>query len=213
MAGTAIKAVLTEIKGAPKRSANAETTVSFNRAVTDLDAVVALVNQTRTQSLYRALGNPAFAILTNFDVQNANAVSYLNNGTLKTLAAAQTFDTGTAATIATVKWGAALLSLSSAAATTVTWFTASGAGYATEALAIAAITAAAATNTVLGYITVLAAGSTWTAGTDALAGGTGGTPATTTNYYNSVNPNALYVGAALTITASQIQDLAGTVIV
>jgi len=31
---------------------------------------------------------------------------------------------------------------------------------------------------------VQAAGITWTAGTDALAGGAGGTPATTTNYYN-----------------------------
>lgn len=212
MAGTTIKATRDQLFQASKRSTTAETTVEHNKAVTDLDALNTLVTQLRTQSLYRALGNPGFQRVSNFDVNNANAISYLNGGTLKTLSATTTFDTGTTATIATTKWGAARLSVNSSGTAVVTWFTNAGAGYASEALAIAAITAAAATDTVLGYITVQAAGSTWTAGTDALQSGTGGTPATTTNYYNSVNPNNLYVGSAVTITAAKIADNEGTVL-
>lgn len=150
-----------------------------------------LVNQLQTQSLYRALGNPGFVISTNFDVKNGNAISYINGGTLKTLGANTNFDTGTTKTITTATWAAALLTVNSSGTGVVTWT--SGGAYASEALAIAALAAPAATDTVLGYVTVLAAGSTWTAGTDALASGTGGTPATTTNYYNSVNPNGLMV--------------------
>ncbi len=56
--------------------------------------------------------------------------------------------------------------------------------YATEAAAIAALPVRIATKARLGYITVQAAAAhTWTAGTDALAGGSSGTPAQTTNYY------------------------------
>ena len=40
-----------------------------------------------------------------------------------------------------------------------------------------------ANKAVVGYVTILAASPGWVAGTDALAGGSGGTPATTTNYY------------------------------
>lgn len=132
------------------------------------------------------LGNPGFQIRSNFDIQNANAISYLNAGVLKTLAATQNFDTGSAAQIATTKWGIAVLSLDASGNPVVTWYTASGAGYASEAAAIAAASPVPATHTPLGYVTVQAAGSTWAAGTDALAGGAGGTPATTTNYYNSI---------------------------
>lgn len=57
-------------------------------------------------------------------------------------------------------------------------------GYATEALAIAALPAQTADKVLIGYVTILAGTGGWVAGTDALAGGTGGTPATTTNYYS-----------------------------
>lgn len=158
----------------------------------------ALLNQLRTAQLYGALGNPGFVISTNFDVKNGNAISYRNGGTLKTLSANTNFDTGTSKTITTAKWGAALLTVDSSGNAVLTW---AASDFASEALAIAALAAPAATDTVLGYVTVLAAGSTWTAGTDALASGTGGTPATTTNYYNSVNPNTLMVGAAVSSSA------------
>ena len=162
---------------------------------TGVDAIETLVNQLRTQSLYRALSNPAFARKSNFDVSNANAVYYINGGTLKTLAADTAFDTGTSKTITASKWAAALLSVDSSGSTVLTWT--SGGAYNSEALAIAALAAPAATDTVMGYVTVLAHASGFTAGTDALNGGTGGNVATTTNYYNSVNPNTLMIGAAL----------------
>jgi len=133
-------------------------------------------------TLYRALGNPGFAINTNFDVANANALSYLNNGVLKTLAATTVFDTGTTKVIAANRWGIALLSLNASGAAVLTW---AASDFATEAAAIAALSAVPSANTPLGYVTVLTgAGVTWTAGTDALQGGTGGTPSVTTKYTN-----------------------------
>lgn len=212
MAGTTVKSAKTELPVGTPRSANHETTAQHNAAVVDLDALAALVNQLRVRALYNVFGNPGFQRVSNFDVNNATAFFYTNGGTLKTFGATTTFDTGTTATIASAKWGAALLSINSSGSSVVTWFTNTGAGYASEALAIAAMTAASATDTVVGYITVLAAGSTWTAGTDALQSGTGGTPATTTNYYNSINPNTLYVGAAVTVTTAKVADVVGTVI-
>jgi hypothetical protein len=167
---------------------------TFKTVVDDLKT---LMNAVRKSYLYNVFGNPGFLIDTNFDVKNATAVYYSNGGTLKTLAANANFDTGTAATFPTVTWASALLSVDASGNGVVTWFTNAGAGYASEAAAIADLTAAAATETAIGYITVLAAGAQWLAGTDALEGGTGGTPATTTNYYNSINPNATEVGAAV----------------
>jgi hypothetical protein len=60
-------------------------------------------------------------------------------------------------------------------------------------------------------------GVDWVAGTDALAGGTGGTPATTTNYYNIASPwdiaadsaNAITLGS-IALTAKQIGNMVGT---
>lgn len=170
--------------------------IASKNTYTDSEIVTA-VNQMLAHFGYRISGNPGFAIDTNFDVKNANAISYFNGGLAKSLSANTNFDTGTTATIATTKWGVALLSLTSSAVATVTWFTAAGAGYATEAAAIAAMTDPGATHTLLGYVTVKAAGSTWTAGTDALTTGTGGTPANTTNYYNTSNPNNLRLGSAI----------------
>jgi hypothetical protein len=177
--------------------------ISALKAQSDTNNSALLTMQTAIASArYRAYGDPGFVISTNFDVKNANAISYTNGGTLKTLSANTSFATGTAAIIATVKWGAAMLSVNASGTAVVTWYTSAGAGYATEAAAIAALAAVDATDTPLGYITVLAAGSTWTAGTDALQGGTGGTPATTTNYYNSIDPNGTVLGDVTSGSAS-----------
>lgn len=56
-------------------------------------------------------------------------------------------------------------------------------GYTSEALAIAALPTRVTAKARMGYITVKASASTWIAATDALAGGSSGNPATTTNYY------------------------------
>lgn len=91
---------------------------------------------------------------------------------------------GSLGTIPTATWG--IIALDVVAAGTVTFV--SGAanyttGYATEALAIAALPARITVKARMGYVTILAASPGWVAGTDALAGGSSGAPATTTNYY------------------------------
>lgn len=168
---------------------------------TVVDDIKTLVNGLRNAMLYGALGNPTFAIDTNFDVKSTEPISYTNGGTLKTLADNTNFNTGTAQIIAINKWSSALLSVNASGTGVVTWSATLNA--ASEALAIAALPALPATSTPLGYITVLTgSGVTWTAGTDALTGGTGGTPATTTNYYNAINPDVATLITAAVATSS-----------
>lgn len=97
-------------------------------------------------------------------------------------------DAGTAfgalGTIPASTWG--IIALEVVAAGTVTF--SSGAanystGYATEALAIAALPKRVTAKARMGYVTILASASGFVVGTDALAGGSSGNPATTTNYY------------------------------
>lgn len=215
MAGTTVNVVRTAQGGLSPISDVAQLCITVNKVVDDLETLraalsaggVTLVNALRSHALNQALGNQGFQIRTNFDVQNANAISYLNGGTLKTLSATSAFDTGTAQVIVADKWSAALLSIAANGTGTVTWSATLNA--ASEAAAIAALPALPAGHTPVGYITVLTgSGVTWTAGTDALQGGTGGTPATTTNYYNSVNPNDAIIGSAASATAvDQAGDL------
>lgn len=169
--------------------------VSQGDLVACLKNITALLNQLRQSVLYGALGNPSFAISTNFDVLNNAAIDYTNNGTLKTLAQYTNFDSGTTKTIAGSKWGAALLSVNASGAGVVTWAT--GAGYDTEAEALAALVLPNATHTPLGILAVQAHASGFTAGTDALQGGTGGNVSPDTNYYNSINPNTLMIGGTV----------------
>lgn len=158
----------------------------------------------------RGYGDTAFAIDTNFDIKNTEVVSYQAAGLWYTLADNTNFDTGTAATITAAKWGIAILTHDGTTAT-VTWADTSAVmAYASEAAAIAAlgtITALcpAADFASLGYVTVLAGASLWTAGTDALEGGAGGTAATTTNYYDDPSLNGTFGGW-------QIGNPAGSVI-
>lgn len=158
-----------------------------------------------------AKGNPAFAIDTNFDIKNANAITYSVGGVLETLGANTNFNTGTAATITATLWGIAILTTITGGTTSVTWATTSAAmGYATEAAAIAALgtitsLCPTAASSSLGYVTVQAGASLWTAGTDALETGTGGTVANATNYYNDPSLNGTFGGY-------QIGNGAGTAI-
>jgi len=130
------------------------------------------------------LGPANFEISTNFDIQNGDAFDMLVAGVPVTVATDKVFDTGTAATTAIDTWIAAILSIDEDGTTThVDWGTG---GHASEALAIAALAVVVASGDVtLGYVTILTdSGATWTAGTDALQGGTGGGPSDDTNYYN-----------------------------
>lgn len=108
---------------------------------------------------------------------------------------------GSLGTIPTATWG--LIVVERVANSTTSFVSAAAnytTGYATEALAIAAMPAQSASKAVVGYITILAASPGWVAGTDALTGGTGGTPATTTNYYSTP-------GAADTASWTGVQQI------
>lgn len=112
---------------------------------------------------------------------------------------------GSLGTIPTATWG--IIALDVVAAGTVTF--ASGAanyttGYATEALAIAALPKRITAKARMGYVTILAASPGWAAATDALAGGSSGVPATTTNYYPVAGicaPTGLALGPNGTVTS------------
>ena len=115
---------------------------------------------------------------------------------------------GALGTIPASTWG--LIAIDRVAAGTTTFVSAAAnytTGYATEALAIAAMPAKTASKARVAYITILASSSGWVAGTDALAGGSGGNPATTTNYYGIYGTND-----TLFWTNNQIANLAGTVV-
>lgn len=124
---------------------------------------------------------------------------------------------GALGTIAASRWS--IIAVDAVAAGTITFAVSANyaAGFASEALAIADAPAKTANKARIGYITVLASASTWVTGTDALAGGTGGNPATTTNYYNIASPwqlvadsaNAITLGS-IALSAKQIGSMSGT---
>lgn len=143
-------------------------------------------------------------------VANA-AVTYVINGTEYTLAANPT---GTALPAGTINalgppfpdgylWGVYRVSVTAGGTVTV----AAGAdnyttGYTTEADAIAALPNVPTGEADLGYFTVRTALDTvWIAGTDALAGGSSGNPASETNYYgrlvswSAYGPPVVYTGS------------------
>ncbi len=132
------------------------------------------------------LGNPALVIDSNTDVKNGAAYDYVLAGIGYTDAINGSCDTGTAATFAANTWGIFKVSVDVSGALTATWAT----GYATEALAIAALPDTPSGELCIGYVTVLTAtDQTWTAGSDALQGGSGGNASSDTNYYNVDDPN------------------------
>ena len=126
----------------------------------------------------------------------AFSFTYRAGGSLGTQATQAANAVGTAfgslgadGTIPANLWGAIRVELNSSAAFVFTPATGNDTGYATEALAIAGLPARTATYWSVGYLTVRAdAGAVWIAGTDALAGGTTGNQAQTTNYYAGEGP-------------------------
>jgi hypothetical protein len=155
----------------------------------------------------RGYGNATFAIDTNFDIKNTEPIDYQAAGLWFTLADNTSFNTGTTATITATLWGIALLTHNGTTAT-VTWAS-DAMAYATEAAAKAALgtitsLCPAAGFAALGYVTVQAGAALWTAGTDALQGGTGGTVSNDTNYYDDPTLNGTYGGWAIGNQAGSI---------
>jgi len=165
--------------------------------VTDIKT---LLNDMRSRELNRCVTPPNFEIDTNMDIKNGDPFEIIVAGLLYTIATDQNFDTGSATVIGTnAYWAAAILSIDANGTTYVDW----GAEDVAEAGAItnlAVVTASGAI--VLGYVTVHAAGGNdWVAQTDALAGGSGGVPAQTTNYVNDQHVGDAVLGAAVGTSA------------
>lgn len=160
-----------------------------------------------------AWGSGQFGISSNFDVTNAQAILTYINGLPSSVKVSSAFDTGTTAIITADKWGIAILTWDGTTPT-VTWAStgATHMAYASEAAAIAALgtgNLVPATGFVsLGYVTVLTgSGVTWTAGTDALAGGSGGTAATTTHYVSDPSLGGEYGVAAVAQLANSVRTV------
>ena len=138
----------------------------------------------------RLMGDPGLAIASDFDVQNTLAYTYMLGGQTYSDAASGTCDTGTAATFAAGTWGVFKVSVDASGGLTATWATNSSLGYGTEALAIAALPDTPSDELSIGYVTVQAhASNSFTAGSDALQGGSGGNVSQDTNYYDADDPN------------------------
>ena len=143
------------------------------------------------------------------DVRLANtAFTGTWSGTQATFAANATgTSVGALGQIAANTWGIILVEASNSTTLVFTAAFNAGAGYATEALAIAALPARTVGRRYVGYATVRAdAGAVWIANTDAFAGGTTGNQAQTTNYYAGEGPAysvfgqpVIYYGAVFVI--------------
>jgi hypothetical protein len=163
----------------PVNSDQRQIAVSFNQLLTSLSGVFAAMGGAEVPITTGALSRGTTVTLaTAAQVISVNAVS--------AVVAAQTGQAfGALGTIPEDKWGVILVQRVLAGTTTFVSAAANyTTGYDSEAEAIAALPAATADRVAIGYVTILADTGDWVAGTDALAGGTGGTPAAATNYYN-----------------------------
>jgi hypothetical protein len=127
--------------------------------------------------------DPVLAIDTNFDVKNTETIVFVAEGVKYTLGDNTSFDTGTTKTLGASKWGAFVVEAATASTGSAQW---AAGEYASEALALAAAKALTptASKCTIGFVTVQAHASGFTAGTDALTTGAGGNVATATNYYS-----------------------------
>lgn len=149
--------------------------------LTDLKTLANLL-QHRSQN-YVIATSPALAISTNFDVANTETTDFVAGGVRYTLTDNTVCDTGTTKTITGNLWSAFAVEATNATTLTANWASSS---YASEALALAAAKALTptASKCCIGFVTVQAHASGFTAGTDALTTGTGGNVAQATNYYS-----------------------------
>jgi hypothetical protein len=131
-----------------------------------------------TPSVHLSIGSTPTSVAT-------DAFSYIIAGTRYTKTAVVAGTALPAGTIPTDTWGVYRVTVNTSGTITVTAGAANyTTGYATEALAIAAVPSVANTLWNVGYFTVLTAvGNPFIANTSALEGGIGGNPSSDTNYY------------------------------
>lgn len=192
-----------EVLTAPVNSDLSRLEASFNYLLTALQRVLAALGGADVPLTTSTLSRGTTVTLA----CSASAISI--DGVFAAVAAETAKAFGALGTIPAAKWG--LIAVERVADGTTSFVSAAAnytTGYATEALAIAAMPAQSSGKAVIGYLTILAGASGWVAGTDALAGGTGGNPATTTNYYST--PGA--ADTASWTNVKQIANPAGTLV-
>lgn len=182
MPGIAKNENLTSPNGSDLR----QTQIQHNNAVSDLAALafagsldVVWAWQTPVTASLQALGRGST------DTQiGTGALKFAVNGMPEAKAAVAAGTAIGAQTVTADQWALYVLDIASGGAITVTPAAGNVAGYATEALAIAACPARVTAKARLGYITLKTKTATaWVAATDGLAGGSTANFASITNYY------------------------------
>ncbi len=188
MPGTPKLEIITTANGSDLRQLE----IQYNRAVFDLqqqafagsiDAVwswqAAGVAVTGT-----AVGGQALGMGSTDTAVATAALGYSIAGIPAAKAAVTTGTAVTAQTVPADTWAAYAFNIATSGTLSMLPAALNTTGYATEALAIAAVPAPVTVKARLGYITVKTAASTaWIGATDAFQGGTSGNPASITHYY------------------------------
>lgn len=163
-------------------------TVNYNKAVLDLEYLRMSLAQDvllAWTGVFLATATTPIGIGTTTQNVSTGAFTFSAGGVPERKAAVAAGTALPAGTIPINQWGSYSLDVATGGAITVTAAAANGTtGYATEALAIAAVPKPVTAKARIGYFTVkTGVGTTFVPTTDALATGAGGNPASATNYY------------------------------
>lgn len=170
------------------KAALRDMTVNYNKAVMDLEYLRMSLSQDvllAWTGVFLAGANTPIGIGTTTQNVATGSFTFSAAGVPERKAAVAAGTALPAGTIPINQWGSYTLDVATGGAITVTAAPANGTtGYATEALAIAALPKAVTAKARIGYLTVkTGVGTTFVPTTDALATGAGGNPASATNYY------------------------------
>lgn len=175
---------VTDLNGMNPAAKNAQLGTMLQALITGLNAIAAFIG---TAGGATGIISSAALARGSTDTRPANAAfNFFINGLAYNKAAVAAGTAIGAQTVTADKWALYRLSIQANGTITITPAAANVAGYASEALAKAAIPALPANEADMGYFTVkTATGLAWIAATDALAGGTSGNEASITNYYQA----------------------------
>ena len=161
----------------------------WDDSLSDGQCMVTEISEVRTGEVLIGKHLPLIGT-TDTQLANTRCVGYFDGAGATAIeiaaTAAGTAFTATTHDVATgSKWGGFLLSIQTGGTITIT--PTAALNYSTEALAIAAKPSVPANEIELGFVTIQStSGAIWNATTDALYGGSSGTPAAATNYYAAV---------------------------
>lgn len=191
---------------APLNSDEIQDEVSLNQTLYGMHNVLAALGGAEVPYTSSTLSNGTTVTLA----ASASVISI--NGVSAVVAALTAQAFGSLGTIPQNTWG--LIKVQRVLAGTCTFVSAANnytTGYATEALAIAAMPATTADRVAIGFITISSThASGWVAGTDAMLGQTGGNPATSTNFYSFIGAADVTTGPWASV--KQIANKSATVV-